>query len=186
MAGRYSIQIEAMRKVNMGHKLSEETKRKIGEANRENLKGKTYEEICGSKEKADARRKKQRRKRAQWEKDKISKSMKGMIPKNLKDIHDKCHGKNHGQWKGGRLRTKRGYILIYCPDHPHANNKGYVFEHRLAMERHLGRLLLPIEVVHHKNKRRSDNRLKNLKLFSSENEHAKFERRLQLAYGRDK
>ena len=74
----------------------------------------------------------------------------------------------------GRYKTSEGYILIYSPNHPYRNNKNYILEHRLIMEKYLGRFLTKIEEVHHINGIGNDNRLENLKLFGSKNEHIRF------------
>jgi hypothetical protein len=79
------------------------------------------------------------------------------------------------------------YITVYKPDHPAANYKKCVFEHRLVMESILGRYLTEKEVVHHIGVRyplgsienKQDNNEDNLCLFSSESEHEKFHNRLR-------
>ncbi len=69
-------------------------------------------------------------------------------------------------WLSPDTKTSNGYI----------DKSGYrivsylgskVAEHRLVMERHLGRRLLEKETVHHKNGQRSDNRIENLELWDS-------------------
>ena len=70
---------------------------------------------------------------------------------------------------GGHTKKRGdGYIAVYVPDHPYANKEGYVMEHRLVMEEHIGRYLEKGEEVHHINKKRDDNRLENLTLLSTE------------------
>jgi hypothetical protein len=64
----------------------------------------------------------------------------------------------------GRVRMATGYVLIHSPDHPNASG-GYVLEHRLVMERVLGRPLESFENVHHMNGCRDDNRPENLELW---------------------
>lgn len=97
--------------------------------------------------------------------------MKESTKKKLSDIGKKRTGEKAGNWKGGR-RLNNGYVIIYSPDHPYINcNHIYVYEHRLVMEKHLGRYLTRKERIHHINRIRTDNRLKNLILFASASEH---------------
>lgn len=85
--------------------------------------------------------------------------------KGQKFCSHKCYsGKFSYQYKG-RVGDSRGYIKIYFPNHPHANKK-HVLEHRLVMEKYLGRYLKSDEVVHHLNGIKDDNRLKNLVLMT--------------------
>lgn len=73
-------------------------------------------------------------------------------------------GKNSATWVDGKKRI-RGYIAIKAPEHPYASSNGRVLEHRLVMEKILGRYLEPHERVHHKNGKRDDNRPENLELW---------------------
>ena len=61
-------------------------------------------------------------------------------------------------WKGGRHTNSQGYIHIWCDDDV------YRLEHRMVVEKKLGRPLFDDEDVHHKNGIRNDNRYKNLEL----------------------
>ena len=72
-----------------------------------------------------------------------------------------------GSWKGGRRENKKGYILILKKEHPFCGKSGYVFEHRLVMEEKIGRFLEKDEIVHHKNGKKNDNRIENLKLMKN-------------------
>lgn len=74
-------------------------------------------------------------------------------------------------YNGGKYMHK-GYVLLLQKNHP-LSRDGYVYEHRIVMEQHIGRFLSEKEVVHHKNNIRSDNRIENLELLSSQSEHFK-------------
>jgi hypothetical protein len=76
-------------------------------------------------------------------------------------------GEASHRWRGGR-RKVAGYVEVYAPNHPSTKTSGriYVLEHRLVMERALGRYLEPHEQVHHKNGIRDDNRIENLELWN--------------------
>ena len=75
-------------------------------------------------------------------------------------------GKNSGNYHGGKYIDDKGYVRVLMPDHP-KNIRGYVYEHRLLMEKYLGRYLEGWETVHHINEIKIDNRLDNLFLCST-------------------
>jgi hypothetical protein len=82
--------------------------------------------------------------------------------------------------KNGK-HDKMGYFFIKSREHPYKNSQGYMAKHRLVMEAHLGRILLPTEVVHHINGEPSDNRIENLMLFSCSGEHIRHHGRIRKA-----
>lgn len=86
-----------------------------------------------------------------------------------------CKAKATAEWMKGNTHKKRGpkvirhsagYLWQWAPDHPGAH-RGRVLQHRLVMERMLGRRLVPGEEVHHRNGKRDDNRPENLELTMS-------------------
>jgi len=91
--------------------------------------------------------------------------------KHSKNIREKMSGVRHHNWKGGINRHPEGYVYVLSKSHPRRNKAGYVYQHILVMEEHLGRYLNRKEVVHHINGIKDDNRIKNLQLFSSNAEH---------------
>lgn len=80
---------------------------------------------------------------------------------------EKYKGEKHSKWNGGVAKTVQGYISIYSPEHPYANSNGRVMEHRLVMEKCLGRYLTKKECAHHINGIKDDNRIENLQLMST-------------------
>ncbi len=81
-----------------------------------------------------------------------------------------AHNNTHRQY---------GYVLLYNPSHPYANNYGYNQEHRYRIEAYLHRFLTSDEVVHHIDKDRANNKIENLALFFDDREHMSFHRTIE-------
>jgi endogenous inhibitor of DNA gyrase (YacG/DUF329 family) len=74
-----------------------------------------------------------------------------------------------GRMHNGRevIRDSGGYLRIWEPEHPSAN-QGRVTEHRWLVEQALGRYLRSDEHVHHVNGVKDDNRLENLQVMGAQ------------------
>ena len=46
-------------------------------------------------------------------------------------------GKDVSSWKGGEIINSNGYALVLQRNHPNAHVDGYIYEHRLVMEKKL-------------------------------------------------
>lgn len=82
-------------------------------------------------------------------------------------------------WKVEKIVKKGDYLYAVVPNHPQRTRHNYVLLHRVVMENHLGRLLDPTEVVHHKDGNKHHNEIANLEVMLAR-EHARLHGRQTL------
>lgn len=94
-----------------------------------------------------------------------------MVRAGIPRLPAKARPERNYFWNGGRTVGRSGYVFLRAPAHPRRNRHGYVQEHRLVMERVLGRYLLADEVVDHIDGNPANNDPANLRVFGSNAEH---------------
>ncbi len=102
----------------------------------------------------------------------------GWTAESLASYTAKMSGPDNPAWKGGVThRRRRGNYVsvryVRCPPElmSMARKDGYVMEHRLVMARWVGRPLLRVEVVHHKDHQPLNNCQSNLELWPCNRTH---------------
>jgi len=108
-----------------------------------------------------------------WQENNVEGYWKGKKMPFIKRPNRDVSGSKNPRWNGGKRIDKDGYILIWNKKHPHCDYHGYVREHRLVMEKALGRYLSLTEVVHHKNGNKQQNVISNLVLCQDSSQHMK-------------
>jgi hypothetical protein len=81
-------------------------------------------------------------------------------PMKFKNGHQ-SRGKNHPMWKGGEY-IDDGYRMIWDPNHPNADKRGYVPEHVKVYTEYYGCCMTRNGVVHHDDEDKLNNSIENL------------------------
>jgi len=106
---------------------------------------------------------------------------KGRIPHNKGKKYPNLQGVNSKSWKGGSYISSDGYIMKHIGFNSKRKSgwEDYRKEHILVMEQYLGRELNSNEIIHHINGIKTDNRIENLSLLQSSQEHKESHNSLQ-------
>jgi hypothetical protein len=120
---------------------------------------------------------------AEW-KEHAHKGRRHWKPESESALKVRMTGPTNPAWKGGLTYRKRkgayadqSIKYVRCPMEflSMARKDGYVMEHRLFVAQALGRPLLRVEVVHHRNRKATENQPINLMLFATNAEHKAYE-----------
>ena len=117
-------------------------------------KGKTYEDIFGKVKAEDV-------------KEKLRISHIGHKPseKQRKVSSERWKGENNPRWTGGQYKDKHGYKWVH--DYKNRWRK----EHRVVVEKIIGRDLKRSETIHHIDENKLNNKTENLYYFPNDNLH---------------
>lgn len=91
-------------------------------------------------------------------------------------------GKNrelNNNWKGGKIKDRKGYVRIYLPQHPKSNSTGHVAEHVLVCEMVLGKYLPDGAVPHHIDEVKDNNIPTNFVICQDDNYHKLLHKRMR-------
>jgi len=172
---------EHKRKIGLAHKgkkVSKETRAKLSETRKKLFKeGKIKKSWLGKHLSEESKKKMSETRKRLYSEGKLIHPWLGRkhtqeTKDKIKANHHYCKGKFASQWKGGNTIID-GYQHIYKPEHPNAKKAGYILNSRLEMEKKLGRLLTPEEIVHHIDGNKLNNKIDNLYLFNNQAEHAR-------------
>jgi uncharacterized protein (DUF1330 family) len=95
-------------------------------------------------------------------------------------------GASNPNFGNGRMDDGQGYVLVLLPPDQRGGRSKYAAEHRLVMERHLGRRLTRDEQVHHLNGDKTDNRVENLAVCSVRDHTTLHHRELRKRLGEER
>lgn len=88
------------------------------------------------------------------------------------------HIKNYIKY--GKKTDKKGYVLIYKPDHKYSKpKKGWISEHRAVVEDFIERRLRKGWCIHHIDEDKQNNKIENLMIFRSHKAHSAFHNKVR-------
>lgn len=92
---------------------------------------------------------------------------KEFIPPRMAEGGTYCSRKCRGKHVTKDRIERKGYWYIRLPEHPDSSKQGYIAEHRVIMEKIIGRRLQKHEDVHHIDHNKKNNTVRNLEVLDA-------------------